>query len=58
LVPGTSLYRPAARSPCSFAVSSATPSTIAASSTCPTPDERASSTAETIPNAASRPPPA
>ena len=48
---------PEARSPCIIPASSAAPSTMAASITCPFPDREASSIPHTIPKASSMPPP-
>jgi hypothetical protein len=57
LPPGGASQKPPARIPWIAVVSSATPSTIAASTTCPRPDSRAWITAARMPNASSSPPP-
>ncbi len=48
---------PKARRPHAIAISVALPSTIAASTTCPSPDDLASRSAHATPNASSMPPP-
>src|ERR1039457_5818377 len=55
--PRSSVHTPAALRPKMLAMSSAAPSTIAASITCPRLEERASDSAHTMPNARSMPPP-
>ena len=57
LTPRSSFHPPIAIIPCMKVVSTAVPSTMAASTTWPLPDVRASTTPHTMPKASSMPPP-
>ncbi len=57
MVPGGSLQMPTSRSAWIIVISTAEPSTIAASTTWPSPEERASRIAQTTPKANIMPPP-
>ena len=56
-MPRSSVKNPERNAMKNGAISSATPSTIAASTTWPVPDSRAASSAATTPSASSMPPP-